>query len=59
LFSAILGYLVFQLVSPDGRLLEGHAVIPHMPVALNRGQLLKAVDSQLQAAIRYFGESAQ
>jgi carboxyl-terminal processing protease len=54
--NAILGYPVAQLVTADGRVLEGYGVIPDIPVTLDRGQLLKGVDAQLQAAIQYIVE---
>ena len=57
--DAILGYPVAQIVTSDGRVLEGYGVIPDIPVTLDRGQLLKGVDAQLQAAIQYIVEPAQ
>lgn len=57
--DALLGYPVVQLITPDGRVLEGYGVIPDIPVDLDRGQLLKGVDAQLQAAIQYIVESDQ
>jgi carboxyl-terminal processing protease len=57
--DAILGYPVAQIVTSDGRVLEGYGVIPDIQVTLDRGQLLKGVDAQLQAAIQYIVEPAQ
>jgi carboxyl-terminal processing protease len=49
--GALLGYPVAQLVSADGRVLEGRGVIPDISVSLERNQLLEGIDAQLQAAI--------
>jgi carboxyl-terminal processing protease len=57
--DAILGYPVAQIVTSDGRVLEGYGVIPDIPVTLDRGQLLKGVDAQLQAAIQFIYESGK
>jgi len=54
--GAIFMYPVAQLRIPDGTVLEGHGVVPDVEVGLDRGMLLKGVDSQLDAAIRYIEE---
>jgi len=46
-------YPVAQLSTPDGTVLEGHGVIPDIEVGLKRDMLLKGIDSQLDAALRY------
>lgn len=51
--GAIFMYPVAQLATPDGVVLEGHGVVPDIEVKLNREMLLKGVDSQIDAAIRY------
>jgi carboxyl-terminal processing protease len=57
--DVLLGYPVAQLITPDGRMLEGYGVIPDIPVTLERNQLLKGVDAQMRAAILYIVESDQ
>jgi carboxyl-terminal processing protease len=49
--GALLGYPVVQLVTSDGKVLEGYGVIPDITVTLDRSQLLEGFDAQLQAAI--------
>ena len=51
--GAILGYPVAQLITPDGKVLEGFGVIPDITVTLERNQLLDGFDAQLQAAVSY------
>jgi carboxyl-terminal processing protease len=51
--GSIFMYPVAQLKTPDGTVLEGHGVVPDVEVGLDRGMLLKGVDSQLDAAIGY------
>lgn len=51
--GAIFMYPVAQLATPDGKVLEGHGVVPDMDVGLNREMLLEGVDSQIDSAIRY------
>lgn len=46
-------HTIAQNRSPDGRILEGHGVVPDIEVELDREALLKGRDSQLQAAIAY------
>jgi len=46
-------YPVAQLSTPDGTILEGQGVIPDIEVGLKREMLLKGIDSQLDAALRY------
>ena len=54
-----LGYPVEQYLAPDGTILEGHGVIPDIPVSLERHQLLEGIDAQLQAAIHYIVETGR
>ena len=56
--GAILGYPVAQLITSDGKVLEGYGVIPDITVTLERSQLLEGIDAQLQAAIDYIIEAA-
>jgi C-terminal processing protease CtpA/Prc len=49
--GALLGYPIAQLVTPDGKVLEGYGVIPEISVRLERSQLLEGIDAQLNAAI--------
>ena len=51
--GAIFMYPVAQLATPDGTVLEGRGVVPDIEVGLDREMLLKGIDSQLEAAIRY------
>ncbi|MFH0842762.1 MAG: S41 family peptidase [Bacteroidota bacterium] len=51
--GSILMYPVAQPVTPDGTVLEGHGVVPDIEVGLDREMLLKGVDSQIDAAIKY------
>lgn len=53
--GSILMHPIAQPVIPDGTVLEGHGVIPDIEVKLDREMLLKGVDSQVDAAIRYLG----
>lgn len=55
--DALLGYPVAQLVTSDGRVLEGVGVTPDVTVALDRDQLLEGIDAQLQAAIDFIRET--
>jgi C-terminal processing protease CtpA/Prc len=50
--GALLGYPVAQLLAPDGTVVEGRGVIPHITVALERSQLLEGIDAQLEAGIQ-------
>jgi carboxyl-terminal processing protease len=56
--GAIFLYPVEQIMTADGTVLEGHGVVPDIPVALDRDLLLQGVDSQLETAIQY-NESGQ
>jgi len=38
-------------VPEDETVMEGHGVIPHLPVAFHRSDLLAEIDPSLQAAI--------
>jgi C-terminal processing protease CtpA/Prc len=51
-------YPVAQIATPDGKVLEGHGVIPDIEVKLDREMLLKGVDSQIESAIRYLEKAA-
>ncbi len=42
-----------ELLTPDGKVVEGHGVIPDIAVALDRTSLLQGRDSPLEAAINY------
>ena len=57
--GALLGYPVAQLITSDGRVLEGYGVIPDIAVTLERSQLLEEIDAQLQAAIDYIVETVR
>ena len=57
--GAIFMYPVAQLATPDGKVLEGHGVIPDIEVKLDREILLKGVDSQIEAAIRFLNNKIQ
>jgi C-terminal peptidase prc len=57
--NAILVYPVAQLLTPGGQAVEGHGVVPDIPVTLERGQLLDGIDAQLQAAIQHIVETAR
>lgn len=46
-------HTIAQNLTPDGRIIEGHGVVPDIEVKLDREALLKGRDSQLQAAIDY------
>lgn len=49
--GAILMYPIEQTMTADGAVLEGHGVVPDIPVGLDRDLLLQGVDSQLETAI--------
>jgi carboxyl-terminal processing protease len=51
--GAVLVYPIAQLLTPDGKVVEGRGVIPDNPVALERSQLLEGMDAQLEATINY------
>ncbi len=51
--GSILAYPIAQSQTPDGRVLEGNGVVPDIEVALDRQQLLRGKDSQLEAAIDF------
>jgi len=57
--GAILGFPVAQLITPDGKVLEGYGVIPDITKSLERSQLLEGLDAQLQAAINYIVEAVR
>ena len=57
--GALLGCPVAQLITSDGKVLEGYGVIPDITVTLERDQLLKGIDAQLQAAIETILENVR
>lgn len=57
--GAVFMYPVAQLSTPDGTVLEGHGVVPDVEAGLDRETLLKGIDSQLDAAVRYIKEETQ
>jgi len=50
--GAILIHPVKQLVTAEGKVVEGYGVIPDIAVTLERDQLLAGIDAQLEAAIQ-------
>jgi carboxyl-terminal processing protease len=54
--GAILVYPYGQSQTPNGRVLEDNGVVPDIAVALDRQQLLRGVDAQLEAAIEYLAK---
>ena len=52
-------HTILQPLSSDGRIIEGHGVVPDIEVALNRDALLKGSDPQLEAAIKYIEEKSR
>ncbi len=46
-------YLIAQSLTPDGKVLEGHGVIPDIVVSLDRQSLLEGRDTQLEKAVEY------
>ena len=54
--GAILVYPYGQSQTPDGRVLEDNGVVPDIAVALDRGQLLRGIDTQLEAALEYLAK---
>ncbi|UCD57994.1 MAG: hypothetical protein JSV16_02450 [Candidatus Hydrogenedentota bacterium] len=57
--GAIFMYPVARLSTPDGTLLEGLGVVPDIEVGLDREMLLRGIDSQLEAAVKYIGKEKQ
>jgi C-terminal peptidase prc len=55
--GALLIYPVAQTLVADGTVLEGHGVIPDLPIAVHRSDLLVGIDSPLQAAIDHLQSS--
>jgi carboxyl-terminal processing protease len=51
--GAVFMYPVAQPATPDGTVLEGHGVVPDIEAKLDSEMLIKGVDSQLDAAVRY------
>jgi C-terminal peptidase prc len=49
--GALMIYPVAQSLLADGTALEGHGVIPDLPVAVHRSDLLAGLDPPLQAAV--------
>jgi carboxyl-terminal processing protease len=50
--GAILIYPIAELLTPEGKVVEGHGVIPDITVTLERSQLLAGIDAQLEAGIQ-------
>jgi carboxyl-terminal processing protease len=46
-------YAFAQPVMPDGKVIEGHGVVPDIDVKLDRAALLAGKDTQLEAAVNY------
>jgi len=46
-------YAFAQPAMPDGKVIEGHGVVPDIEVRLDRAALLEGKDSQLEAAVNY------
>ncbi len=55
--GALMIYPVVEPVLADGTVVEGRGVIPDLPVAVHRRDLLAGVDPTLQAAIDYLQSS--
>ena len=51
--DAILMYPFGQSQTPNGRVLEDNGVVPDIEIALDRDELLRGIDVQLEAAIAY------
>jgi carboxyl-terminal processing protease len=51
--GTILMYPVAQLATPAGIVLEGRGVIPDIEIGLDREQLLKGIDTQIESAISF------
>ncbi len=51
--GASLMYAFAQPVMPDGKVIEGHGVVPNIEVRLDRTALLEGKDTQLEAAVKY------
>jgi C-terminal processing protease CtpA/Prc len=51
--GALMIYPVVQPITADGAIVEGRGVIPDIPVAVHRSDLLAGADPALQAAIDY------
>jgi len=49
-------YLVAQSLTPDGKVLEGHGVIPDIAAPLDRTALLEGRDTQIERAVAYLEE---
>lgn len=50
-------YAFAQPAMPDGKIIEGHGVVPNIEVKLDREALLEGTDTQLEAAKRYIENS--
>jgi len=55
--GALLIHPVAQTLVADGTVLEGHGVIPDLPIAVHRSDLLAGIDPPLQAAIYHLQSS--
>ncbi len=53
--GAIFVYPKAWTITADGTVLEGHGVIPDIEITLDRSELLRGNDSQLEAAIKSIG----
>jgi len=49
-------HAAFQPIASDGRIVEGHGVKPDLEIGLDRDDLLKGRDTQLEAALAYILE---
>ncbi len=45
-----------QTITADGTVLEGHGVIPDIEITLDRNELLKGKDTQLEAAVDFLSK---
>ena len=48
----------FQPIVSDGRIVEGHGIKPDLEIGLDRDDLLKGRDTQLEAALAYILEES-
>lgn len=55
--GALMMYPVAESVVADGTVLEAHGVVPDIPVAVDREDLLAGVDAPLEAAVEYLQSS--
>ena len=50
-------YAFAQPIMPDGKIIEGNGVVPDIRISLDRNELLRGKDNQLEAAISYILEN--